>query len=82
MEGWIKLYRKFIKWIIIANLFAWPVAYYIMGKWLQDFAYRISMSIYPFLIAAGVALLIAIVSVSYQSLKAALANPVDSIKYE
>ncbi|MFC2133181.1 ABC transporter permease [Bacteroidota bacterium] len=76
------LYRKFIKWIIIANLFAWPVAYYIMGKWLQDFAYRIEIPVWPFLISALLTLIIAVVSVSYQSLKAALANPVDSIKYE
>ncbi len=76
------LYRKFIKWIILANLAAWPIAYLMMGQWLQSFAYRVDISVGPFLISAIFALIIAVVSVSYQSIKAALANPIDSIKYE
>ena len=76
------LYRKFIKWILVANMVAWPIGYYMMGQWLQNFAYRISISVWPFFISAILALLIAVISVSYQSIKAARANPVDSLRYE
>ncbi|MFC2133180.1 ABC transporter permease [Bacteroidota bacterium] len=73
---------RFIGLTLLGNIFAWPLAYYAMTEWLQNFAYRISISVWPFIISAGIAVLIALASVSYQSLKAALANPVDSIKYE
>ena len=76
------LYRKFIPWIVFANLVAWPTAYFIMSKWLHNFAYRITISFWPFVISAVLSLIIAVVSVSYQSIKAALANPIDIIKYE
>lgn len=76
------LYRKFILWIVLANLIAWPTAYFMMSKWLHNFAYRITISFWPFVISAVLALIIAVASVSYQSIKAALANPIDSMKYE
>ena len=76
------LYRKFIPWIVFANLAAWPIAYILMSKWLHNFAYRITISFLPFVISAVLAFIIAIISVSYQSIKAALANPIDSLKYE
>jgi len=76
------LYRKFIKWILVANLVAWPIGYYVMSRWLQNFAYRTSISVWPFIISAILALIIAIVSVSFQTIKAATTNPVDSLKYE
>ena len=78
----ILLAREFIKWVLIANLIAWPVAYYFMSNWLQDFAYRIDITFWPFLLSGLVALLIAVITVSYQSIRAALANPVESLKYE
>jgi putative ABC transport system permease protein len=53
-----------------------------MSTWLQDFAFRISLTVWPFLIAGGTALVIALLTVSYQSIKAALAHPVNSLKYE
>jgi putative ABC transport system permease protein len=68
--------------ILIANLIAWPVAYYLLNKWLQDFAYRIEMSWWMFALAGGIALVIALATVSFQAIKAATANPVDSLKYE
>jgi putative ABC transport system permease protein len=74
--------REFIKWIVIANLIAWPLAYFVMKGWLQDFAYKVSIGPVVFILAAGLTLLIALATVSYHSIKAALANPVDSLRYE
>jgi putative ABC transport system permease protein len=76
------LSKEFTKWVIAANLLAWPIAYFVMNKWLQNFAFRISIGIGSFLLATSIALLIALITVSYQSLKAALANPIESLHYE
>jgi len=76
------LNKDFIKRVLIANLIAWPLSYYAMNKWLQNFAYRIRIDLWMFLASAVVALVIALVTVSYQSVKAALGNPVDSLRYE
>jgi ABC-type antimicrobial peptide transport system permease subunit len=76
------LSKDFIKWILATNLIAWPVAYYFMNKWLQDFAYRIEMSWWMFALAGGIALVIALITVSWQAIKAATANPVESLRYE
>lgn len=78
----VLLSREFIKWVLFANLAAWPAAYFIMRKWLQDYAYRIDLNFAPFLISAVLALIIAAVTIGYQALKAAAANPVSSLKYE
>jgi putative ABC transport system permease protein len=76
------LSKEFTKWVIAANFLAWPSAYLIMQKWLQNFAFRVSIGIETFLLAAFLAFLIALTTVSYQSLKAALANPIKSLRYE
>jgi putative ABC transport system permease protein len=76
------LSRQFMKWILISNIIAWPVAYYFMNKWLQDFAYRIDISWWMFILSGGIALVIALLTVSFQAIKAALANPVESLRYE
>jgi len=76
------LNKSFIKWVLIANLLAWPAAWFVMNKWLQSFAYRIDLSWWMFVLAAGLALLIALIIVSFQTIKAALRNPVDSLRYE
>jgi len=76
------LSKEFTKWVVVANLIAWPIAYFLLQNWLQNFAYRISIGIGSFLLAASLALLIALITVSYQSLKAALANPIESLHYE
>jgi putative ABC transport system permease protein len=73
---------EFVILVIVANVIAWPIAYYFMSTWLQDFAYRIDISIWIFIISGGIALLIAIFTVGYQAVKAAIANPVKSLKYE
>ena len=63
-------------------MIAWPVAYYVMSKWLENFAYRTSIAVWPFVLAAVLALLIALITVTFQVVRAALANPVDSLRYE
>jgi putative ABC transport system permease protein len=78
----VLLSREFTKWVALASLIAWPIAYFAMTKWLQNFVYRTSIDWWTFIIAGGLALVIALVTVSYQSIKAALANPVDSLRYE
>ena len=72
----------FTKWVLAANLIAWPVAYYLMNNWLQNFSYRANINLWMFLLAGGVALIIAVAVVSFQTVKAASANPVKALKYE
>ena len=76
------LSRGLSKWVLLANIIAWPFAYYLMNKWLQNFAYRINIGLGIFLASGMTALVIALLTVSYQSIKAATANPVDSLRYE
>ncbi len=76
------LCKEFIALVLIANLFAWPTAYLIMKNWLHSFPYQTGMPIVIFIIAAITAIIIALLTVSYQSIKAALANPVKSLRYE
>ena len=76
------LTKEFTKWILLANLIAWPIAWYTMDKWLQNFAYRADMNVWLFTLAGGLALGIAFLTVSAQAIKAALANPVESLRYE
>ena len=76
------LSREFTKWVLLANVIAWPVAYWVMSRWLQNFAYRTGINIGTYFLAGGIALLIALLTVSHQALKASLADPVKSLKYE
>ncbi len=74
--------KEFLKWVLIANIIAWPVAYYFMSNWLDNFAYRIDITIWVFILSAVIALIIALVTVSSQTIKAATANPIKSLRYE
>jgi len=76
------LTTTFIKWVLLANIIAWPIAWYAMNKWLQNFAYRINMTWWMFVLAGTLALTIALLTVSYQAVRAAMANPVESLRYE
>ena len=76
------LSKDFLKWVLIANFLSWPIAYVFMNEWLQSFAYRINIGIFTFLFAGTIGLIVALLTVSYQSMKAASANPVDSLRYE
>jgi putative ABC transport system permease protein len=68
--------------VLLANIIAWPVAWYLLNKWLQSFLYRTSIRFDTFIFAGVVTFIIALVTVSYQSIKAATANPIDSLRYE
>ncbi len=76
------LSREFIRWVLLANIIAWPIAYLAMSRWLQNFAYRTHLGIAVFLISGAAALLIASLAVSYQALKSAQADPVGSLRHE
>lgn len=76
------LVREFSKWVLLANLVAWPLAYWGMNQWLQNFPYRVDQGILTFVISAILALLVALLTVSFQSIRAGLSNPVDSLRYE
>jgi putative ABC transport system permease protein len=78
----VLLSKEFTKWVLIANAIAWPIAYYSLNRWLQSFAYRTNITAMAFLLAAIFSFLIALLTVSYQALKAATANPVKSLRYE
>jgi len=83
ITGIIILFSKdFSRWILLANLIAWPIAYYAMYRWLQNFAYRIDITIWPFLLAGLVSLVIALLTVSWQAVKVATTNPAESLRYE
>ncbi len=74
--------RDFLILVLISNVIAWPVAYYFMNQWLQSFAYRINIEWWIFFLAGGIALLISLITISFQAIRAAVANPVESIRYE
>lgn len=76
------LSKEFTKWITIAYIIALPVGYFVMNSWLQKFAYRTNMEVLIFIVTGTLALVIALLTVSYQSIKTAVANPVESLRYE
>jgi putative ABC transport system permease protein len=76
------LIKEFSKWIIVANFIAWPLSYLALDRWLQAFPYRTDIKLWLFLGTGLVTFLVAILTVSYQSIRAAIANPVESLRYE
>ena len=76
------LLKEFTKLILLANVIAWPIAYFTMNRWLQNYAYRIEIGISAFVLAGSIVVLIASLTVGYQAIKAARANPVDALRYE
>jgi putative ABC transport system permease protein len=76
------LSKEFIRLVLLANLIAWPIAYFALNRWLENFAYRVSIGWWIFALACVMALLIAFITVSYQSIKAARTDPVEVLKYE
>jgi len=78
----VLLSKEFIMLVVISNVIAWPVAYYLVHSWLQNFAYRIDLDIGTFLLAGFLALIITLFSVGYQSVKASLVNPAGALRYE
>ena len=76
------LVKEFIKWPLLAVIIAWPLAWFLMHKWLEDFAYRINLGYEIFVFSLLISIFIALITVSYRVIKAAGANPVDVLKYE
>jgi len=76
------LIREFLILIAVANVIAWPVAYFVMNRWIRDFAYRISIGVWIFILSGTLTLFIAMLAVIFQATKAALMNPIDSLRYE
>ena len=76
------LSREFILLVLLANLIAWPIAYYLMRDWLSGFAYQTDLNILPFVASAIMALIIAFGTVSMQAIRAARSNPIDALRYE
>ncbi len=74
--------KMFIRWVLISNVIAWPVAYYFVSNWLDNYVYRVKISVWVFLASAALAIMISIITVAYQSYRAANRNPVDSLRYE
>jgi putative ABC transport system permease protein len=76
------LTKELLGIVLVANLIAWPIAYFAMNRWLQDFAYHVETSWWVFAVAGCVAMIIALMTISFQSIKTVRANPVDALKYE
>jgi putative ABC transport system permease protein len=76
------LSKEFVWWVVIAALIAWPVGFYLMNRWLGNFAYRIDIGFGIFVMSGALVLFIALLTVGFQAIKAAVANPVDSLRYE
>jgi putative ABC transport system permease protein len=78
----VLLSRHFVRLVLLANVIAWPLAYFAMDRWLQDYAYRVPISWWVFALAGVLALAIALITVSILALRAAVANPVRSLRAE
>ena len=73
---------EFIKWVIVAFIVATPIAWYTMHNWLQNYVYKTELSWWIFLLAGIIAFVIALLTVTWQSWKAAIRNPVEALRYE
>ena len=78
----VLLTKQFLILVASANIIAWPVAFFIMNKWLENFAYRASLSVFLFILSAVIALLIALMTVIFYAYRAANINPAKALKYE
>lgn len=78
----VLLGKDFLRWVLLANLVAWPAAFFVTHRWLRNFAYRIEIDAWPFILSAGAVLLLAAATLAYQTIMAALANPADSLRRE
>jgi len=78
----ILLSKAFIKWVLLANVIAWPLSYFLMNTWLRQFAYRISLAAWVFLLSGALALIITLITVNYQAMRAAFSNPAEALRFE
>lgn len=78
----VKLTKEFVKWVAVANIIAWPAAYFLMHKWLQNYPYRTAIHWWIYILSGSLAMFIAVAVIALQVFKAAHANPVDALRYE
>jgi putative ABC transport system permease protein len=78
----VLLSKEFTKWVAVSNVIAWPAAYFIMNKWIENFAYRTTIDVLVFIVSSCLALFVALATVSFHSVRMATANSVDSLRYE
>lgn len=78
----IMLSKQFTKWVLLANCIAWPLAYYFLHQWLKSFAYSTKLDLFTFFMSGILVLFLALATVSFQTVRAAKANPSDSLRYE
>ena len=76
------LATQFSRWVAIANIVACPLAYLFLRRWLNTFAFRTEISAWNFVLAGILALMVALLTVSYQAFRASYANPIDALRYE
>ena len=74
--------KQFLKLVLISCVFAWPLAFYLMKNWLNNYAFKIDLNIWIFIISGIMLIIITFITIFYQSIKASRKNPVDSLKYE
>jgi len=73
---------SFLIMVVLANIISWPIAYILTNKWLETFAYRVGLPVFPFVISAVITILLTVITVSIQAQRAVKANPIDALKYE
>ncbi len=78
----ILLSKEFTRLVLLSNIVAWPIAWFIMNKWLQNFAYQTNIYWCIFIVAASIALIIAFMTIAIQTIRTATTNPADSLRYE
>ena len=76
------LLREFIQIVIVANIIVWPIAYYVIEKWLESFVHRIDLEVEIFVVGGTLVLIISLAGAGYQTIKAAIRNPVDLLRDE
>ncbi len=78
----LMLSKEFTRRVLLANIIAWPVAYFALNRWLESFAYKVDIGLWSFVLSGALALFVALVTLSYQAVKSAVANPVEALRYE
>ena len=76
------LSKEFTKWVVLANIIAWPIAFYVIKNWLDNFAYRTDINPWAFILSGAIALIIALLTVCFHATRVAIANPVNSLRHE
>jgi len=76
------LSKSLLKWVAVSSLLAWPLVYFLMDKWLENFAAKTDLTMFPFLSGSAIIFILIVITISYQTFKAARTNPLESLRYE